>query len=471
MYKKYMFFLVIIIFLFSNVTAFLFSKINIIEIVKLDWIHYDYDIIWTSNKLQIKYFLSEDYIFEIGIDKIEDFGSFISLQLNIDDKFIENKNFYYMNTKNKVYFWAKGLRSLFLNSKSKVFRFNFCYNSSKQNDIKCIFSEDVSILYEYNRYNDTYSYLQYYIKDMNIDKAKSMVKSNYTPIIAIIDDWVFWYHSDLEWRYWINENEIDWNLNDDDGNWFVDDYYWWNFVDSNNDMSTKWHHWTSLAGIIWAITNNNNWIVWIVNDVKLMPIIACDSICNEDNLTSAIRYAVDNGADIINLSLWWDLIENNENLSNIIRYAVDNWVIIVSSAWNGFDLIWSSKWVDTDVHKIFPVCNENNITDIIWVSALSLFSDKTKNWLKAYWSNYWKCIDFSAPWDKIVSTSTVWAYSINDWTSFSTPIITWIIWLGFNHYGKVDREIIYKSLQASADKWYGIDAKQYIKELAKNLKK
>lgn len=457
--------------------SFFYPKINKVEIVKIDTTSYDYEIIWKngliglSYKVSLKYLLSEDYIFEINIDKLKDFWSLKSLQIIIDNKFYSNTDYYYFNTENKFYFWSKDLRQLFLKSEKKSFNFELCYNSIDE-QVKCLYSDDIKILDFYERYNDTYSYLQYYLKDLKIDKVKESVKNNYTPVIAIIDDWIIINHKDLDGKHWINSQEIDWNWIDDDNNWYIDDYYGRNFIYNNNNLSLKWFHGTHVAWVIWANTNNNFWVTWIINDVKLMPLIACKDSCKADDIAKAISYAVYNKADIINLSLGWDYIDvNNKNIFNAIKYAVERNVVIVSSAWNWYDLKWGSKWIDTTVHKIFPVCDENVSTDIIWVSALSIFSDRTKNWLYTYRSNYWICADIAVPWSKIVSLSTVWWYSINSWTSFSAPIITWIIWLWYNQYWKVDSKIVYKSLISSYDKWYWIDAEKYIKELWKNLKK
>ncbi len=60
-----------------------------------------------------------------------------------------------------------------------------------------------------------------------------------------------------------------------------------------------------VAGIIGSTTNNNEGISGIAENIKLMPIRIFDTDGNtrEEYIIKAINYAVDNGANIINMSL------------------------------------------------------------------------------------------------------------------------------------------------------------------------
>jgi hypothetical protein len=166
------------------------------------------------------------------------------------------------------------------------------------------------------------------------------------------------------------------------------------------------------------------------------------------------------------LSLGGSWFAYNESASKAIKYAHKKWVIIVIAAWNG-DTALTNNGINTGTNKISPVCNETKNYEIIWVSSLSTFSDTTKNGLLSSWSNYGKCADFSAYWDNIVTTNPSWWYQIVNGTSFAAPIISGIIWLWYNTYGKVSPEWVHKALSLSINKWDGIDAQKYIKALWK----
>ena len=88
-------------------------------------------------------------------------------------------------------------------------------------------------------------------------------------VVAVIDDGVWLQHPDLLGATWINSGEITNNGIDDDNNGFVDDYYGWNFIDNNHDLTTKGSHGTGVAGII-AAQDNDIGIVGISPKVKII---------------------------------------------------------------------------------------------------------------------------------------------------------------------------------------------------------
>ena len=91
---------------------------------------------------------------------------------------------------------------------------------------------------------------------------------------------------------------------DDDGNGYVDDIYGWNFVEDRNWWYVQ-PHGTHVAGIIAAEGNNSRGITGVTWDAKLMCLDVMDR--NErgtwNDITEAIYYTADNGADVINMSL------------------------------------------------------------------------------------------------------------------------------------------------------------------------
>jgi subtilisin family serine protease len=71
------------------------------------------------------------------------------------------------------------------------------------------------------------------------------------------------------------------------------------------DNVATWDHWTFVSWIIAAEQNNKEWISGIAKNVKIMPlrVFTSDDNASTESIISAINYAIDNWANIINLSL------------------------------------------------------------------------------------------------------------------------------------------------------------------------
>ena len=335
---------------------------------------------------------------------------------------------------------------------------------------KCIYSDII----DWKVTNDPHSHMQYYLNKHNIIDARKSINTPKKVKIAIIDDGISVNHLDLTNNIWVNLEEIPWNWIDDDSNWYIDDYNSWNFIYNWNNIKPLWNHGTKVAWVIWAETNNEEWISWILNNVELMSIGVCDEKwCKTEDIVKWIKYAVDNWANIINLSLWWHQFSwYNQSYDEALKYAYEKDIIVVI-AWGNWDVLSSKiSWVNTKINKLSPICNYwDNYKNIFWVWSQNM------SWTKSNWSNYWNCIDFYTMWKVIFSTSfletesSFWEdYISSDWTSFSAPILAWIIWLWYEKYWKVDRIIVYDSLKESINGWI-IDANKYLEILWSKLVK
>lgn len=184
-------------------------------------------------------------------------------------------------------------------------------------------------------YNDGSFSLSQAIFDADIDMelAWEIEQGDSSIIIAILDSGLKLNHPDINTRVWINNNETHNNI-DDDENGFIDDVQGWDFANNDNDPTDDHGHGTNVAGIIGADENNNLGYAGVDWNSRLMVCKVLDD--NSWGLyswwTEAIYYAVDNGADIINMSVGGTGFSNT--LQEAIDYAYNNGVIVVTSMMN-----------------------------------------------------------------------------------------------------------------------------------------
>jgi subtilisin family serine protease len=153
-------------------------------------------------------------------------------------------------------------------------------------------------------------------------------------VVAVIDTGMDYLHPDFAAeRLWRNPREQR-NGYDDDNNGFVDDLIGWNFVDNNNNPWDQSGHGTHIAGIIAACTGNGLGIAAVNGDAVIMPLKVANFAgqARSSAVAAAIYYAVDQGAQVINLSLGSELVTELER--EAAEYAERRGVLIVVSAGN-----------------------------------------------------------------------------------------------------------------------------------------
>ncbi|MCT7982718.1 S8 family serine peptidase [Laspinema sp. A4] len=154
-------------------------------------------------------------------------------------------------------------------------------------------------------------------------------------IVAVIDGYLDYTHPQLAGRIWTNPNEINGNGIDDEGNGFVDDIIGWNFLEGSNQINRidpLEGHASHVAGII---AGNNNGIgnTGIAPNAVIMPVPVIGAFTGkEEQIADGVRYAVDNGARVINLSLGGGTVNNI--LKDALIYAREKGAVIVSASGN-----------------------------------------------------------------------------------------------------------------------------------------
>lgn len=225
-------------------------------------------------------------------------------------------------------------------------------------------------------------------------------------VVAVLDSGVDIDHPDLKESIWINKKEISGNGIDNDGNGYIDDTHGWDFVINSNDPRPKIyptytmsgiHHGTVVAGLIAAQGKNDQNVIGLSRNIKIMPIRVLDNK-GEGTLEAVIRgidYAVKNKADIINFSFVGP--NPSELLFQAIKRAWDENILIVAAAGNNIE----KGGLDLDESFLYPICLDANYKENIILGVTA--TDKSDH--KADFANYSNnCVDIAAPGSRVYST-------------------------------------------------------------------
>lgn len=220
--------------------------------------------------------------------------------------------------------------------------------------------------------------------DTNLRKRSLWPATAHPVIVAVIDTGVDRDHPDLFGATWINTKEIPANGKDDDNNGYVDDVHGWNFVDGNNDPSDLNGHGTVVSGIIAAGVDNGIGIAGVNPWARIMALRAMDWNGEgwSSNIADAIRYAADNGARVINISIGGNELRRREHLA--VAYARDKGAIVVAASGN--------EGVNIDTFS--PA----GLLGVITVAATDLTDTRLG------YSNWGAGVDIAAPGVDILST-------------------------------------------------------------------
>ncbi|TCL75287.1 serine protease [Hydrogenispora ethanolica] len=267
---------------------------------------------------------------------------------------------------------------------------------------------------------------------LNLSRAWSIQKGNPRVVVAVLDTGISTSHPDLASNLVSGYDFVDWDAVPSDNQYY--------------DNDNRYSHGTHVAGIVSAVTNNAQGMAGVGWNVKIMPVrvLAADGNGTTAMITNGIYWAVDHGANIINMSLTGQFPVGSapQTFKTALQYAIDRNVTIVAAAGNEKSFVG------------FPA----NYPGVIAVSA----TDYQGN--IAPYSNYgpeiWVCAPggsgnsetitsyvFSTTYDKQTQQNTyIWMAG----TSMASPHVAGIVALLYSH-GITNPSVVRQTLKAAGN--------------------
>ncbi len=230
----------------------------------------------------------------------------------------------------------------------------------------------------------------------------------------------------------------------DNYNDFNDKYY-----GNSNVMGGGPVHGTHVSGIIAAVRNNGVGIDGVADNVKIMMVRTVPNGDEYDkDVALAIRYAVDNGARIINMSFGKGFSPEKKWVDDAIKYAEVHNVLLVQAAGNDGE--------DVEEHPFYPQPYYTNST--VRASNYLVVGASTDPRFKGEWvadfSNYGKkTVDVFAPGERIYSTLPGGnKYGSQQGTSMAAPVVSGLAALILSYYPTLSAQQVKEAIEKTTIK-------------------
>ncbi|MDB4334838.1 S8 family peptidase [bacterium] len=333
---------------------------------------------------------------------------------------------------------------LYLKCKKRYNKEYKTYSTRETKLVKYIHTIDsaLSILKPYT-YSDnpTYKQIKYayvphhlmYTQKNLLKNYKRLSRESAVSILERAQKFTKYYlNKDLNARAIVGDN------NDD----FKDTLYGNNIV-----FGPRAEHGTFVAGIIAANRDNGIGINGIATHTEIMVLRTVpDGDEDDKDVALSIKYAVDNGANVINMSFGKDYSPNKYMVDEAIKYAEEKGVLLVHAAGNdGNDLDRLSNFPNATLES------GDTIGNWITVGASTI---KAKKKYAAFFSNYGQnSVDLFAPGFNIVSLYPQNKYKTASGTSFSSPVVAGVAALVWSYYPELTVSELKSVVLSSVDKY------------------
>jgi subtilisin family serine protease len=259
----------------------------------------------------------------------------------------------------------------------------------------------------FEEYPDNFEQIWYHRKAIGLNRAqRKFLKYLMAEELTL---WNFEYYVQEAWNYdkfWTNPDYNPRDPNEPDTGY------------GNNDASGGYEdHGTHVAGIICGGATDDGGPIGIANGlVDIIPVrMVPDGDEIDKDVANAIRYAVDQGASIINMSFGKYVSSNPERVREALRYAAANDVLIVHAAGNEAN--------DIDAFPFYPNPGRYRDVDSVFINvgaSTSTYDDL----LIAEFSNVGKRrVDLFAPGEDILSLGADHDYIDHSGTSMASPVV------------------------------------------------
>ncbi|MEB3827733.1 S8 family serine peptidase [Phormidium sp. CCY1219] len=269
---------------------------------------------------------------------------------------------------------------------------------------------------------------------VDLVKAPEVWNRGYTGsgvVVAVLDTGIDLQHHEFQGKLWVNEDEIPNDGIDNDGNGYVDDRGGYDFADGDPDPSnqgTQEEHGTHVAGIIAAsrtgVDANNGLgqqfeIAGVAYNATIMPVRVLNNRQTfsefDTSVAQGIRYAVENGAQVINLSLGNFPDEPpTEEIAAALRFARDRGVVVAIASGN-----------EGDTGAVVPADPAIRATEDLAIAVGAIDRDRRVASFSNPASNALGTYDFIvAPGVQIPSSTPNNTYSSSSGTSMAAPYVS-----------------------------------------------
>ncbi len=256
--------------------------------------------------------------------------------------------------------------------------------------------------------NDAYFTSQWHLATIQAPSAWDFSVGSSAQPIAIVDSGIDAAHPDLAPRIMAG----------------------WNFLSGNTDTHDQTGHGSAVAGTAAAATNNLTGVAGVTWANPIMPLVVVDSTgyASYSNIASAITYAADHGARIINISI------AGSSASSALQSAVNY-------AWNKGSVVFAAAGNSGNSTLNYPAACDN----VVAVSATEVTETL------ASFSNYGSWIDLSAPGNNILTTTNGGGYGSWWGTSFASPIAAGVGALALAARPSLSASALVSLLESNAD--------------------